>query len=97
MLNLVHGAIISGVDLHALRALSMEALKDSLDAQEMVATLVTEQPSEGVSPDHLGRNIDLVLESICLFLLPTELLYCEHSFGYGFVILLNHEYSSNSS
>ena len=48
----------AGVDLHALRALSMEALKDSLDAQEMVATLVTEQPSEVVSPDHLGRNID---------------------------------------
>ena len=48
----------AGVDLHALRALSMEALKDSLSAQEMVATLVTEQPLELVSLEHLGRNVD---------------------------------------
>tara|TARA_B000000557_G_C20412572_1_gene291187 strand:- start:163 stop:333 length:171 start_codon:yes stop_codon:yes gene_type:complete len=48
----------ASVDLYALRALSMEALKDSLSAQEMVATLVTEQPTEVVSPEHLGRNLD---------------------------------------
>ena len=49
----------AGVDLLALRALSMEALKDSLKAQEMVATLVTEEPSELVTPEHLGRTLDL--------------------------------------
>ena len=49
----------AGEDLLALRALSMEALKDSLKAQEMVATLVTEEPSKLVTPEHLGRNLDL--------------------------------------
>ena len=49
----------AGVDLRALQAMSMEALKDSLRAHEMMASLVTEQSSKTISPEHLGRKIDL--------------------------------------
>ena len=48
----------AGANLHALQALSMEALKDSLQAQEMAATLVTQQPLDSIAPEYLGRNID---------------------------------------
>ena len=52
-------SISSGANLNALQALSMEALKDSIEAHELVSTSIIDQQFEAISPDHLGNVIDL--------------------------------------
>ncbi len=49
----------ASVDLRVLQAMSMEAFKDSLKAHETVASLLTEQSSETIFPEHIGQRIDI--------------------------------------
>lgn len=49
----------SGADLRALQVLSMEAFKDAIKAHEMAGDLITDEPLQLLSPEHLGQSIDL--------------------------------------